>query len=119
MAHSLKEREFLVDKAIELEIFKTMEFDKKNNSSKEFDAFVDEMKSNGVDPSKAYRLVMESDGEERVAYTSRDGLVEALKDEDGFDFIWKVVKEELEEIVDEIQGENTINEDYDEDYEDI
>ena len=29
MAHSLKEREFLVDKAIELEIFKTMEFDKK------------------------------------------------------------------------------------------
>ena len=121
MAHSKKDVEFVVDKAIEAGIFKTLAYDNTGENQKALSSLVEELKEQGISLEEAYRVVsLLPDGKELVYYTSRDGLVELLsEDEDGFDFIWKTLKEVCEINFDEERGCSTDVDVKHEDYEEM
>lgn len=105
MAHTFKEREFVVDQAIALEIFRTIEQDAKYPENKEkLLPIIEEMREKQIDTSRAYRVVSQVEGKDVVMYVPREYLIDLLKDDEGFDFIWKAVKQELEKLGDEERG---------------
>lgn len=120
MAHTFQERKFLVEKAIELGIFKTLSFDAEHSNQKEYIDLVNQLKSQNIDPDKVYRVVsILPNGTEKVVYTPKENLIELLKDEEGFDFVWKAIKNEVEEVIDEERGSSFVDREYEDDYEDI
>ena len=89
------EVKILVDKAMELNLFHSLQEDINNYPDAEgLLELSKELKEQNIDINKVYRIVETlPNGKNQIYYTSKEGIIELLKDdEEGFDFISNEIK---------------------------
>lgn len=90
MKYTLKEVKILVDKAMELNLFHSLQEDINNYPDAEgLLELSKELKEQDIDINKVYRIVETlPNGKNQIYYTSKEGIIDILKnDEYGFHFI--------------------------------